>query len=114
VAAQRSPSPGAASATPSTALTEAEAARAAELEAALVAQEQAATRARAAAVAARGNRGSRDLSPAGHDQPLGVRAAHEYAYVARDIRRIGLTAGLVLAILAGLAIAINGLRIVQI
>ena len=36
-----------------------------------------------------------------------MRAAHEYAYVARDVRRIVLTASLMLAILFGLAIAIN-------
>ena len=39
--------------------------------------------------------------------PLSVRAAHEYAYVARDVRRIGLTAGLMFAILAGIWVVVN-------
>ena len=39
--------------------------------------------------------------------PLSVRAAHEYAYVARDVRRIGLTAGLMFAILAGIWLLVN-------
>jgi hypothetical protein len=79
-----------------------------------VAQEQMAARARAAALAARGRRAGRDLDPGLYDQPLSVRAAHEYAYVARDVRRIGLTAGLLLAVLFGLAIAVNVLGIIRI
>jgi hypothetical protein len=39
--------------------------------------------------------------------PLSIRAAHEYAYVARDVRRIVGTAGLMLAILAGLWVLVN-------
>jgi len=46
--------------------------------------------------------------------PLKVRAAHEYAYVARDVRRIIVTGGIMLAILAALAILINGLGVVSI
>jgi hypothetical protein len=92
---------------PSASLTEEEAARAAELEANLVAQEKAAARARAAAQMARMRRSGRELDPAVQDQPLSVRAASEYAYVGRDIRRIGLTAGLMLAILVVLAVLIN-------
>jgi hypothetical protein len=92
---------------PSASLTEEEAARAAALEAELVAQEKEAARARAAAQAVRGRRVGRDLDPALHDQPLSVRAAHEYAYVGRDIRRIGLTAALMLSILAVLAVLVN-------
>ena len=93
---------------PAVALTEAEALRAAELEAELVAQEKAAARARATALAARARRsGGRDIDPELLDQPLGVRAAHEYAYVARDVRRIVMTASLMLAILFSLAFAIN-------
>ena len=90
-------------------LTEEEAQRAAELEAALVAQEKSAASARIAAQAARARRagGGRDIDPELLNQPLSVRAAHEYAYVARDVRRIGLTAGLMLAILLTLAFAIN-------
>jgi hypothetical protein len=40
--------------------------------------------------------------------------AHEYAYVARDVRRIMLTAGLMVAILAVLAILINVLGVISI
>jgi len=108
-----SPAPGArtvAAPPPAAALTEAEAEaeRAAELEAQLVAQEKAAAAARAAAIAARTRRaGGRDYDPELVNQPLSVRAAHEYAYVARDVRRIALTASLMLLILFGLAFAIN-------
>ena len=44
--------------------------------------------------------------------PLSVRMAHEYAYVARDVRRILLTGGLMVAILAVLAILVNVLGVV--
>jgi hypothetical protein len=98
---------------PPSSLTEEEAARAAALEAELVAQEKAAARARAAAQAARVRRGGRDIDPALYDQPLSVRAAHEYAYVGRDIRRIAITAALMLAILAVLAILINVMAVIQ-
>jgi len=94
------------------ALTEAEARRAAALEAEIVAQEKAAAAARAAAIAARGRRGRLD-DPDLAGQPLSVRAAHEYAYVARDVRRIGLTAGLMLAILISLALAINVFGVIR-
>ncbi len=46
--------------------------------------------------------------------PLKVRAAHEYAYVARDVRRIILTGGLMIAILAVLAVLINVLGVVSV
>jgi len=97
---------------PASSLTEAEAERAAELEAQLVAQEKAAARTREAAAAAARDAGrrrglGREVDPELLNQPLSVRAAHEYAYVARDIRRIALTAGLMVAILFGLAVAIN-------
>jgi hypothetical protein len=105
---------GPAATRPSISLTEEEAARAAKLEAELVAQEKAAARARAATQAARGRRAGRDLDPALYDQPLSVRAAHEYAYVARDVRRIGLTAGLMLSILAVLALLINVMGVIRI
>jgi hypothetical protein len=41
-----------------------------------------------------------------------VRASHEYAYVARDVRRILLTGGLMVAILAVLAILINVMGVI--
>jgi hypothetical protein len=110
--------PAAAPATkaPEASLTEAEAQRAAALEAELVAQEKAAARARAAAIAARARRagGGHLVDPELLNQPLSVRAAHEYAYVARDVRRIGLTAGLMLAILLSLAFAINVVGLIKV
>ena len=38
--------------------------------------------------------------------------AHEYAYVARDVKRIALTAGLMVAILAVLEILVNVLGVI--
>ena len=88
-------------------LTEAEVQRAAELESEVTARER-------AAIAESIRRRARGHSPieanvlAGDvNAPLSVRAAHEYAYVARDVRRILLTGGLMVAILAVLAILIN-------
>jgi len=46
--------------------------------------------------------------------PLSVRAAHEYAYVARDVRRIVFTGGLMLGILAVLHILVNVLGVISI
>jgi hypothetical protein len=88
-------------------LTAAELERAAALEAELVAQEKA-----AAADSARRRARGRSLDVAvavagGTREPLSVRAAHEYAYVARDVRRIGLTAGLMFLILVGLWVIVN-------
>jgi len=45
--------------------------------------------------------------------PLSVRMSHEYAYVARDVRRILLTAGLMVAILAVLAVLINVAHVIK-
>jgi hypothetical protein len=86
-------------------LTELEVERAAELEAELVARERSAiadnarrrARGRGMDVAVGGDAGA----------PLSVRAAHEYAYVARDVRRIIGTAALMLSILAGLWVLVN-------
>jgi hypothetical protein len=39
--------------------------------------------------------------------PLSVRASHEYAYVARDVRRIVITAALMFSILAVLWFLVN-------
>lgn len=98
-------------------LTELEVQRAAEIETEMLAQERAAAeatrrqgRARAAAVET-----ALDLPAAGDVYaPLSVRAAHEYAYVARDVRRILLTGGLMVAILAVLHILVNVLGVVTI
>jgi hypothetical protein len=86
-------------------LTNAELERAAQLEAELVAREK-------EAIADNARRRARargmDVSVAADSStPLSVRAAHEYAYVARDVRRIALTATLMFAILAGIWVVVN-------
>jgi hypothetical protein len=96
----------------SSSLTEAEVRRAAELEAEATAKERAAI----AEELRRRQRGdARELVNRGDiNAPLSVRMSHEYAYVARDVRRIVLTAGLMVAILAVLAILINVLGVISI
>lgn len=87
-------------------LTPAELERAAVLEAELVAHEKAAAAEGAARRRLRGR--TVDVAVSSRStEPLSVRAAHEYAYVARDVRRIGLTAGLMFAILAGIWVLVN-------
>jgi hypothetical protein len=109
------PAPGPTAATPSTAtprssgLTEAETARAAELEAQLLAEERAAETARSKA-RARASTG-REAGPSGG---LAVRAEQEYAYVARDVKDITRIAALLLAVLIGLWIVIDVAKIVTI
>jgi hypothetical protein len=85
-------------------LTEDEVRRAAELEAEASARERAAiTDALRRRTRARGH----DGAVADVNAPLSVRAANEYAYVARDVRRITLTAGLTVAILAVIWVLVN-------
>jgi hypothetical protein len=79
-------------------LTANEEARAAELEQALLAQER---QAEAARVKARA-RSTRETTYSPGSGSLAVRAEEEYAYVARDVRRIGEMAVLMLVILFGL------------
>jgi hypothetical protein len=83
------------------ALTDEEEARAAQLEAAIVAEEK------QAEAAARRSRVVRTAEPtAVRPGSLEVSAAEEYAYVARDVRRIALVGGsLILILLALWAIA---------
>ena len=87
-------------------LTAAELERAAALEADLVAREKTA-QAESARRRARGRPIDTPIAALETREPLSVRAAHEYAYVARDVRRIGLTAGLMFLILTGLWIIVN-------
>ena len=90
----------------SSGLTDAEVRRAAELEAEATAKEKAAI----AESLRRRNRGAiADDTAVGGDinAPLSVRAAHEYAYVSRDVKRIAITGGLMIAILAVLHILVN-------
>lgn len=95
----------------SSSLTEAEVARAAKLEAEATAKER-------AEIAESLRRRARGQIEAHVDRgdvnaPLSVRMSHEYAYVARDVRRILLTASLMVAILAVLAILINVLGVIS-
>jgi hypothetical protein len=96
----------------SSSLTEAEVARAAQLEAEANAKER-------AAIADSLRRRARGQDQVFVDRgdvnaPLSVRMSHEYAYVARDVRRILLTGGLMVAILAILAVLINVLKVISI
>jgi hypothetical protein len=94
-------------------LTEAEERRAAELEAEATARERAAI-AESLRRKARGQAAADGLHDTGDiNAPLSVRAAHEYAYVSRDVKRIALTASLMIAILAVLHILVNVLGVIS-
>jgi hypothetical protein len=83
---------------PSESLTAAEEARAAELEAAIVAEERAAE----AEVSRRRFRAARAAEPVATVRPgsnLAAQAAEEYSYVARDIRRIAIVGGSLVGVL---------------
>lgn len=95
----------------SASLTEAEERRAAELEAQLAAQERAAM-AESIRRKTRAQAGDAPHLVGDINAPLSVRMAHEYAYVARDVKRIALTASLMVAILAVLAILVNVLGVI--
>lgn len=83
-------------------LTPEEEARAAELEAAIVAEER-------QAEAGRRSRTERTTSgaPLRATSPLAVAAANEYAYVARDVRRVALVGGSLVAFLLVLWVAVQ-------
>jgi hypothetical protein len=93
-------------------LTDAEMQRAEQLEAEANAREKAAI----AESLRRRNRAGAQIVDHGYDvnAPLAVRASKEYAYVARDVRRIVLTASIMVAILAVLAILINVMGVISI
>jgi hypothetical protein len=97
---------------PATSITPEEEARAAELEAQILAEEQAEEDARAART--RGRRASTEAAqttaynPA---VPLSVREAAEYRYVQRDVRRILLVGGFLLLIIAILDVLVNGMHL---
>jgi len=98
--------PGAAAA-PTTAaqrpasLTPEEEARAAELEAAILAEER-------QAEAGRRNRAQRGAAePVVRASTLAVAAANEYAYVARDVRRVALVGGSLVGLLFGLWVVVQ-------
>lgn len=98
------PTPARASAPsrPPGSLTPEEEARAAELEAQILADEKAAEEAREAGSRARATEGALYSSA-----PLAVRAAEEYGYVRRDVRRIAVVGGFLLGIMAALYIVVN-------
>lgn len=75
------------------ALTDEEEARAAELEAAIVAEEK------QAEAATRRPKAARTVEPVARSSSLDVSAAEEYAYVARDVRRITIIGGSLIVIL---------------
>jgi hypothetical protein len=87
-----------------------ELARAAELEAAIVAEERAAEESRRSR-----DRARRGVDGAGGvaytSVPLSVRASEEYGYVRRDVRRIAIVGGFLLLILAVLEVLVNGMHL---
>jgi hypothetical protein len=95
----------------SASLTEAEERRAAELEAEANARERAAI---AESLRRRARVQGSEAHPLAGDlnAPLSVRMSHEYAYVARDVKRIALTASLMVGILAVLHILVNVLGVI--
>ena len=84
-------------------LTDAEEARAAELEASILAEEKAAEAARKRSTPAR----SVDAAPVRAGSSLEVAAAQEYAYVARDVRRIAIVGGGMILILLGIWLVVH-------
>jgi regulator of protease activity HflC (stomatin/prohibitin superfamily) len=84
-------------------VTPEEEARAAELEAAILAEEKAADAAR------RGRNQERRVveSAIYSSVPLATRAAEEYSYVRRDVRRIVVVGGGLLVVLATLHVLVN-------
>jgi hypothetical protein len=96
---------------PAASVTAEEEARAAELEAAIVAEERAADEARKS----RDRRVSAPTAePAGiySSAPLAERAAVEYAYVRRDLRRLTVVCGGLLVVLALIYVLLNALNVV--
>jgi hypothetical protein len=85
--------------------------RAAELEAAILAEQAAADTSRRARERVR--RPSVDTvgGVSYTSVPLSVRAADEYGYVKRDIRRITIVGGFLIAILAVLEVLVNGMHL---
>ena len=93
---------------PAGSVTHEEEARAAELEAAILAEEKVAEDARRAR-----ERGKRSTEGAIYSStPLATRAAEEYGYVRRDVRRIALVGGSLLGILAILHVLVNVARVI--
>lgn len=105
--------PDSAAGRPAGSVSPQELARAAELEAAILAEEKAAETARTARERARRMPAS-DTAVAGvryTSVPLATRASEEYSYVQRDIRRIAIVGGFLIAILAVLDVLVNGFHL---
>jgi hypothetical protein len=83
-------------------LTPEEEARAAELEAAIVAEERQAEEGRRM----RAQR-SAPQAPIRASSPLAVAAANEYAYVARDVRRVAIVGGSLVSLLIALWVVVQ-------
>lgn len=92
---------------PLASITPEEEARAAELEAQIVAEEQAATDARNART--RGRRS--DGEPVAYSGTIAARASDEYRYVSRDLRRIATVGGFLIAVMVVLEILVNALHL---
>jgi hypothetical protein len=88
-------------------VTPEEEARAAELEAAIVAEEKAAEDARRGVSADRRGRAPTEGGAIYSSSSLATRASEEYAYVRRDVRRIAIVGGSLLGVLAILEILVN-------
>jgi hypothetical protein len=103
--------PAGASDRPPGSLTREEELRAAELEAAILAEQATADESRRTRERAR--RPSVDTVGGVNytSVPLSIRAADEYAYVKRDIRRITIVGGFLIAILAVLEVLVNGMHL---
>jgi hypothetical protein len=86
-------------------VTPEEEARAAELEAAILAEEKAADEARRRSATDR--RGRPVEGTIYSSSSLATRASEEYAYVRRDVRRIAIVGGSLLAVLAILDVLVN-------
>jgi len=85
----------------SASLTPEEEARAAQLEAAIVAEERQAEQGR------RARTERTTAEPAVRASPLAVAAANEYAYVARDVRRVATVGGSLVAVLLALWVVVQ-------
>jgi hypothetical protein len=92
---------------PEGSVTAEEEARAAELEAAILAEEEVASEARRARERVRRPAPEAAARVNYSSVPLATRAAEEYAYVRRDIRRITIVGGSLLLVLAVLDILVN-------
>ena len=100
-AASTGPSAPEITAPPPDTLTAEEEARAAQLEAAIVAQE------RQAEASQRRPQRSAPEAAMRTTSPLAVAAANEYAYVARDVRRVAIVGGSLVALLLALWVVVQ-------